>query len=32
MIDSFTSSRNSYGARRIKTDLKDQGFIVSITV
>ncbi len=29
IIDSFTSSRNSYGARRIKTDLKDQGFIVS---
>ena len=29
IIDSFTQSRNSYGARRIKTDLKDQGFIVS---
>ncbi len=29
VIDSFTTSRNSYGARRIKDDLKDQGLIVS---
>lgn len=29
IIDSFTSSRNSYGSRRIKDDLKDQGLIVS---
>lgn len=29
IIDSFTSSRNSYGARRIKADLKENGLIVS---
>lgn len=29
VIDSFTTSRNSYGARRIKDDLNDQGLIVS---
>lgn len=29
VIDSFTKSRNSYGARRIKDDLKDQGLTVS---
>jgi len=29
VIESFTGSRNSYGARRIKDDLSDQGLIVS---
>ena len=29
VIESFTGSRNSYGARRIKDDLNDQGLIVS---
>lgn len=29
IIESFTNSRNSYGARRIKDDLKDQGLTVS---
>ncbi|WP_326718050.1 IS3 family transposase [Vagococcus jeotgali] len=28
-MESFTDSRNSYGARRIKDDLNDQGLIVS---
>ncbi|WP_326717834.1 IS3 family transposase [Vagococcus jeotgali] len=29
VIESFTDSRNSYGTRRIKDDLNDQGLIVS---
>ena len=29
IIESFTNSRNSYGSRRIKDDLKDQGLTVS---
>lgn len=29
VIESFTGSRNSYGSRRIKDDLKDQGLTVS---